>query len=74
MGDVPDDGDRPMLGSMGPIGIDCRTPNEHIIRDSVIERALLLALVIDKTASEGNGGGGKRSDAATGGGSRASEV
>lgn len=71
LGDVPDDGGKPMLGSMGPIGIDCRTPNEHIIRDSVIDRALLLALVIDKIASEGKEGGGKGEDAAADRGSHA---
>jgi len=40
--------DRPVIGSMGPIGKDQRTPNEHILRDSVVDRALLLAMVIDK--------------------------
>ncbi len=40
--------DRPVIGSMGPIGKDQRTPNEHILRDSIVDRALLLAMVIDK--------------------------
>lgn len=52
LGDVPDDdGDKPMLGSMGPIGIDCRTPNEYIIRDSMIDRALLLALTMNEIST-----------------------
>lgn len=72
LGDVLDDGSKPMLGSLGPIGIDCRTPNEHIISDSVIERALLLALVIDKVVSERNkDDSGKGRDAEAGGGSHA---
>lgn len=37
----------PALGSMGPVGDEVRTPNEHIIRDSLIDRALLLALTIN---------------------------
>ncbi len=51
LGDVQGDGGKPVLGSMGPIGIDYRTPNEHIIRDSIVDRALLLALTINKIAS-----------------------
>lgn len=37
-----------MIGSMGPIGDDYRTPNEHILRDSIIDRGVLLALTINK--------------------------
>ena len=40
--------DKPMIGSMGPIGNDYRTPNEHILRDSLIDRGILLALTIQK--------------------------
>lgn len=40
--------EKPMIGSMGPIGIDHRTPNEHILRDSLIERGILLALTMNK--------------------------
>lgn len=43
---VPDD--VPMIGSMGPVGGDVRTSNEHILRDSLIDRASLLAVIIDK--------------------------
>ena len=39
-----------MLGSMGPIGYDHRTPNEHILRDSLVDRGLLLALVAHSCA------------------------
>ena len=42
---------KPMIGSMGPIGADYRTPNEHIIKDSLIDRAVLLALVLNKLSS-----------------------
>jgi len=42
---------KPKLGSLGAVGADYRTPNEHIIRDSLIDRALLLALVANKCAS-----------------------
>jgi len=39
---------KPMIGSMGPVGADYRTPNEHILRDSLLDRAILLALVMNK--------------------------
>jgi D-alanine-D-alanine ligase len=42
--------DKPMIGSMGPIGFDYRTPNENISRDSLIDRGILLALTINKCA------------------------
>ena len=41
----------PMIGSMGPIGFDYRTPNEHILKDSLIDRGILLALVLNKLVS-----------------------
>ena len=41
----------PMVGSMGPVGFDYRTPNEHILKDSLIDRGVLLALVLNKLAS-----------------------
>ena len=44
--DVP--AGKPMIGSMGPIGSDQKTPNEHIFRDSLIDRGILLALTINK--------------------------
>ena len=40
--------DKHMIGSMGPIGNDHRTPNEHILRDSLIDRGVLLALTMNK--------------------------
>ena len=46
-----------MVGSMGPIGADYRTPNEHILRDSLVERGILLGLTINKCpqlVDEGN--------------------
>lgn len=55
LGDVLDD--KPMIGSMGPIGKDYRTPNEHILRDSITDRALLLALTLDKISSTRGKGG-----------------
>ena len=36
----------PVLGGFGPIGNDTQSPNEYIVRDSLIDRAALLALVI----------------------------
>jgi D-alanine-D-alanine ligase len=36
----------PVLGGFGPIGNDVQSPNEYIVRDSLIDRAALLALVI----------------------------
>ncbi len=49
-------GDKPMIGSMGPIGNDYRTPNEHIFRDSLIDRGILLALTINKCSRLSNEG------------------
>lgn len=42
--------DMPMVGSMGPVGVDVRTPDEHILADSLIDRAVLLALVVNRLA------------------------
>jgi D-alanine-D-alanine ligase len=36
----------PVLGGFGPVGGDAYSPNEFIIRDSLIDRAALMALVI----------------------------
>ncbi len=36
----------PALDGMGPLGGEHRTPNEFVLRDSLIDRALLLALVL----------------------------
>ena len=57
--------DMPMAGSMGPVGVGVRTPDEHILADSLIDRAVLLALVVHRLASarrrgeEAKGGGAK---------------
>ncbi len=40
----------PVLDGMGPIGGSTRTPNEYIIQDSLVDRAALLALTINKSA------------------------
>jgi len=36
----------PVLGGFGPIGGESQSPNEYIIRDSLIDRATLMALTI----------------------------
>jgi D-alanine-D-alanine ligase len=36
----------PQIGSMGPVGAEIRSPNEYIIKDSILDRSLLLALTI----------------------------
>lgn len=41
----------PVLGGFGPIGNDAQSPNEYIVRDSLIDRAALLALVIHNCAT-----------------------
>jgi D-alanine-D-alanine ligase len=48
--------DIPMIGSMGPVGADYRTPNEHILKDSLIDRGVLLALVLNKLSSNSSNG------------------
>jgi D-alanine-D-alanine ligase len=40
----------PALDGFGPIGGDCQSPNEYIIRDSLIDRSALLALIIYKSS------------------------
>jgi acetylornithine deacetylase/succinyl-diaminopimelate desuccinylase-like protein len=40
----------PVLGGFGPIGNESQSPNEYIVRDSFIDRAALLALVIYNSA------------------------
>lgn len=47
--------DIPVLGGMGPVGDNQRTPNEYILRDSIIDRATLLALLINKCRSNISG-------------------
>ena len=42
----------PSLEGLGPIGGEFRSPNEYILKDSLIDRSLLLALVINKCAHE----------------------
>ena len=71
--------DMPMVGSMGPVGVDVRTPDEHILADSLIDRAVLLALVVHRLASDrrraegsSRGGGGGRSASASASASPAS--
>ncbi|MGH1522445.1 MAG: hypothetical protein ACRBB2_08895, partial [Nitrosopumilus sp.] len=49
--------DKPMIGSMGPVGADYRTPNEHILKDSLIDRGVLLALVLNKLSSSHSSNG-----------------
>ncbi len=38
----------PAIDGLGPLGGEYRTPNEFILKDSLIDRALLLALVLFK--------------------------
>ena len=40
----------PALDGFGPIGGDYQSPNEYIIRDSLIDRSALLALIIHKSS------------------------
>ncbi len=47
--DVPES--IPVLGGFGPTGGEVRSQNEFILRDSLIDRAALLALVIHESAS-----------------------
>lgn len=68
--------DMPMVGSMGPVGVGMRTPDEHILADSLIDRAVLLALVVHRLAADrrrgeekgGNEGGAGAGPAGAGGG------
>lgn len=41
----------PALDGFGPVGGDCQSPNEYIIRDSLIDRSALLALIIQKSST-----------------------
>jgi D-alanine-D-alanine ligase len=41
----------PILDGFGPVGGDCNSPNEYIIRDSLIDRSALLAMIIYKSAT-----------------------
>lgn len=67
--------DMPMVGSMGPVGVGMRTPDEHILADSLIDRAVLLALVVHRLAAdrrrreeEDAGGKGEKEGPAAGAG------
>jgi D-alanine-D-alanine ligase len=42
----------PILDGLGPIGGGTRSPNEYILRDSLIDRAAVLAMVIRLSADE----------------------
>ena len=42
----------PVLDGLGPLGGDSQSPNEYILRDSMIDRAALLAMVIRLSAEE----------------------
>lgn len=42
----------PALEGFGPVGGGTRTPHEHILRDSLIDRAAVLAMVIRLAAEE----------------------
>ena len=46
--DVPDG--VPVLGGFGPLGGEMRSQNEYIVRDSLIDRSVLLAMVIYESA------------------------
>ncbi|MFC1492776.1 M20/M25/M40 family metallo-hydrolase [candidate division KSB1 bacterium] len=39
----------PVLDGLGPIGGSTRSPHEYIIQDSLSDRAVLLAMIIDKS-------------------------
>lgn len=39
-----------ILDGLGPVGGDCRSPHEYILRNSLIDRAALLALIINEYA------------------------
>jgi len=45
----------PVLDGLGPIGGGVRSPHEYILRDSLIDRAALLALTIYNRSREGAG-------------------
>lgn len=45
--------DIPVLEGLGPAGGNTRSPNEYILRDNLIDRATLLALIIRECLKEG---------------------
>jgi D-alanine-D-alanine ligase len=45
-------GNVPVLEGLGPAGGDSRSPNEYILRDSLIDRATLLALIIRESLKD----------------------
>lgn len=49
----------PVLDGFGPIGAETRSPSEHIIRDSLIDRSALLALAIHSCALDPGSGQGQ---------------
>ena len=42
----------PSLGGLGPLGAESGTPDEYILRDSLIDRSALLALIIQNCGKE----------------------
>ena len=44
--------DVPSLEGMGPLGAGFRSADEYILRDSLLEKALLLALVMDRCSGD----------------------
>lgn len=42
----------PALGGLGPIGADVRSPREYVVRDSLVDRAALLAMLIRLSAEK----------------------
>ena len=42
----------PVLEGLGPAGGNSRSPNEYILRDSLIDRAALLALIMRESMKE----------------------
>ena len=40
----------PAVEGLGPIGVDVQTPREYIVRDSLVDRAALLAMIIRLSA------------------------
>jgi D-alanine-D-alanine ligase len=60
---VPDD--VPVLEGLGPAGGNSRSPNEFVYRDSLIDRATLLALVIRESGKAERSKSGKAARSAT---------
>ncbi len=42
----------PAIDGLGPLGAEYRTPNEYILRDSLIDRALLLSLILYQSSKD----------------------